>query len=832
MTEPYRRNDWMIGLGAVLLVLLLTATGYMRALEGLAYDVGIWAAGSVSPSERVVVVAVDDASLERVGAWPWSRYTLAEVNALIDRGGPLAIGYTLPLETPQNEHGQRTLQQIYEEQRADLGTHGRTVFQRAIREMGTDRVLAASFRRSGRVLLGARYSADWDGGRVPDLPISIARHALPESGDGQRRWLADLFGPGAPLAIERVHPPVAQLAEAAAAVGLGLSAERTRQRSLHLAMRHDASWLPSLELLLAARARPGSGVEIVPGAGVRVAGTMLQTASDLAVFPVYYRTNGASPFRVVSAKDVRARAVAPETFRDRIVLVGRTAPSLVEPIATAGGSMPPVLASAHRVSALLQGHLMRVPDWAVWSRLGAFALVAIYLVVLLPRLRLATGVVVSALIVVLFFNVELLLMVLETAWIPLMAPVTALVGGHAVLGAKRSILQRFAGFQAELSLANRQLGEAHRARGELDEAFRLLCRCTPDDETIECVYALGLDFERRRRFPQAVEAFRHCRKQRGAHRDVDERIRRNEKLQNSVALGRDTSGTTATRTMLLSDPSIEKPMLGRFEIERELGKGAMGVVYLGRDPKIGRQVAIKTLALEEDLEGESLAEIKQRFLQEAETAGRLDHPHIVAVHDVGEDQDLAWIAMDYLPGEPLSRYAGAGELLPSAEIMEYLAQVAEALQFAHDHRVVHRDVKPENIIVDRDKQRAVVTDFGVAALLDQSRTRSGVVLGTPKFMSPEQLSGKKLDGASDQFSLGITAYQLLCGELPFNGDNFSNLMYEIANKRHRDIRRVNPDLPTCASTITNRAMHKKPDRRYASATQMAQAFRRCGPQCE
>jgi serine/threonine-protein kinase len=821
----------MIGLGAVLLFGLLTVAGALRAVEGVAYDAGIWAAGSRTTGERVTVVAVDDASLQRLGAWPWSRYTLAEVNALVSRGGPRAIGYTLPLETPQNEHGQRTLRRIYEQERDALDARGRAVFERAIREMGTDRVLAASFRPSAPVVLGARYRADRDGGRVPDLPVSIGRNALPVAANGERRWLADLFGPGAALAVQRVHPPVEQLGTAAAAVGLGLATEPDRQRALHLAMRHGESWLPSIELLLAARSWSAGSGEIIPGTGVRVGERVLRTASDLAVYPVYRRNGGDAPFEIVSAADVHARVVSPERFRDRIVLIGRTAPSLVEPIATAGGSMAPVLATAHRVSALLQGRLMQVPDWAVWTRLAAFGIVALYLMFGLPRLRLATGVAVSVVLGLVLFNTELLAMMMHATWIPLMAPLSALVGGHAVLGAKRAILNRIAGFQSELSQANRQLGEAHRARGELDEAFRRLRRCSADDDTMESIYALGLDFERRRRFAQAVEAFRYCRKHRGAYRDVDERIERNEQLQNSVALGRGSSGTTATRKMLLGDTAVEKPMLGRFEIERELGKGAMGVVYLGRDPKIGRQVAIKTLALEEELEGESIEEIKGRFLREAETAGRLEHSNIVAVHDVGEDQDLAWIAMDYLAGEPLSRYTGPASLLPPAEVMEYMAQVAEALQFAHDHRVVHRDVKPENIIVDREKQRAVVTDFGVAALLDQSRTRSGVVLGTPKFMSPEQLGGRKLDGRSDQFSLGVTAYQLLCGELPFTGDSFSNLMYEIANKRHRDIRHVNPDLPTCASTITNRAMHKKPDRRYASATQMAQAFRRCGPQC-
>lgn len=830
MTALSRRNDWIIGLVVVLATLLLTIAGVLRGFEGLAYDAGVWAAGNRSASDRVIVVAVDDESLERLGAWPWSRYTFAEVNALVGRGNPRAVGYTLPLETPQNEHGQRTLRQLYEAEGDRLDASGRALFERAIREMGTDRVLAASFSRNGTVMLGARYSAGRTGERVPALSPALSVHALTIDRSNSRHWLTDLFGPHARIAVRRIHPPVEQLTAAAAGVGLGLRNDPdSRQRALHLALPYGDAWLPSLELALAAHGRAplDASTEIVPGEGVRIGDRIYRTAGDLAVHPVYYRAADEPAFRVVSAAAVHAREVPADTFRDRIVLIGRTAPSLVEPIATAGGRMPPVMATAHRISALLQGDLFRVPHWSTWTRLAAFALVACYLMFLLPRLHLATGLAVSALLALLLFNVELFAMLLHSTWIPLMAPLTALLAGHTVLGGKRAIQNTVAEFQADLSDANRQLGEAHRARGELDEAFRRLRRCTPDDATIDSIYSLGLDYERRRRFAQAVEVFGYCRRHRGNYRDVADRIKRNEQLQNSIALGGRGRTNGGTQTLILGNEGVEKPMLGRFEIERELGKGAMGIVYLGRDPKIGRQVAIKTLALDEEFEAESLEELKQRFLREAETAGRLTHPNIVAVHDVGEDQDLAWIAMDYLPGEPLSRFAGEDRLLPPEEVMEYLAQVADALEFAHGHKVVHRDVKPDNIIVDRAKKQAIVTDFGVAALLDQSRTRTGIVLGTPTFMSPEQIAGHRIDGRSDQFSLGVTAYQLLCGNLPFTGDSLSNLMYRIGNERQRDIRRLRPDLPACTATITNRALDKDPARRYASAGQMGQALRRC-----
>ncbi len=277
----------------------------------------------------------------------------------------------------------------------------------------------------------------------------------------------------------------------------------------------------------------------------------------------------------------------------------------------------------------------------------------------------------------------------------------------------------------------------------------------------------------------------------------------------------------------MDDDDVAKPVLGRYEIERELGKGAMGTVFLGFDARIGRQVAIKTMPLDQEFEGQTLEEVKQRFLREAETAGRLSHPNIVTVYDVGEEQDLAYIAMDYLRGTPLNAYAQPGHLLPSREVFDALAQVADALAVAHADNVLHRDIKPDNIVYDRATGHVTVTDFGVACLLDERQTRTGTILGSPSYMSPEQLAARGLDGRADLFSLGVTLYQLLSGEMPFEGDSLSSLMYRISHQRHRELRRLCPQLPSCATTITNRCLEKEPQRRYASASQLAQALRRC-----
>ena len=276
---------------------------------------------------------------------------------------------------------------------------------------------------------------------------------------------------------------------------------------------------------------------------------------------------------------------------------------------------------------------------------------------------------------------------------------------------------------------------------------------------------------------------------------------------------------TAAPAAAAPPPVLERKSLGRYKVEREIGRGAMGAVYLGTDPKIGRQVAIKTMALSKEFHGDELTEARQRFFREAETAGRLQHPDIVTIFDAGEDQDLAYIAMEYLKGEDLQRYTQ--KLLPLPVVVRIVARVAEALAYAHSQGVVHRDIKPANVMVDVAADLVKVTDFGIARIADSSRTRTGLVLGTPSFMSPEQMAGRRVDGRSDLYSLGVMLYQLLTAHLPHRAETMAMLMYEIANETPPDVRNWRPEIPASLARVTTLALEKRPEARYADGHQMA-----------
>jgi serine/threonine-protein kinase len=273
--------------------------------------------------------------------------------------------------------------------------------------------------------------------------------------------------------------------------------------------------------------------------------------------------------------------------------------------------------------------------------------------------------------------------------------------------------------------------------------------------------------------------------------------------------------------MLLDAGAVEKPMLGRYQVEKELGKGAMGVVYLGRDPKIGRVVAIKTLALSNEFEGSELVDARDRFFREAETAGRLQHQNIVTIFDAGEEHDLAYIAMEFLKGEDLARFCKEGHLLPVPTVVSIVARVAQALTYAHSQNVVHRDIKPANIMYDLESDTVKVTDFGIARITDSSKTKTGLVLGTPSFMSPEQLAGKKVDGRSDLYSLGVMLFQLLSGVLPFRGESMTELMYKIANEEAPDVRLVRKDISDSLAAVVATALRKDPQTRYQDGNRFA-----------
>jgi eukaryotic-like serine/threonine-protein kinase len=265
--------------------------------------------------------------------------------------------------------------------------------------------------------------------------------------------------------------------------------------------------------------------------------------------------------------------------------------------------------------------------------------------------------------------------------------------------------------------------------------------------------------------------------------------------------------------------------LGRYEVEALIGRGAIGAVYRGRDPQSGRVVALKTLALAREYNGEALAEARSRFARESRAAARLQHPGIVAVYESGEDQGLEYIAMEFVSGHDLSAHTTPASLLPVTQVVAIGAAVADALDHAHRQGVVHRDIKPANVLLDPGSGLAKVTDFGIARITDAARTRTGLMLGTPSYMSPEQMAGDRIDGRCDLYALGVMLYQLLTGALPHASESMARLMYAIANEPAPDVRAARPELPEALAQIVAQSLAKRPAQRQPDAASLAAGLR-------
>jgi len=270
---------------------------------------------------------------------------------------------------------------------------------------------------------------------------------------------------------------------------------------------------------------------------------------------------------------------------------------------------------------------------------------------------------------------------------------------------------------------------------------------------------------------------------------------------------------------------MEQPKLGRYLIQSELGRGAMGVVYKATDSVLERTVAVKTVNMA--LEKDGIERYEARFYQEARAAGSLNHPNIVTVYDVGKTGNVAYMAMEFIEGVELRTMLAEGKPLAVAQAVSIAAQVAEGLAYAHQHGVVHRDIKPANIMVTPNSP-VKITDFGIARMRASGElTQTGMMLGSPKYMSPEQVIGKRADHRSDVFSLGVILYEMLTGQAPFNGDNVTALMYQIVNFVPPAPSTVNAGVPELLNYIVAKMLAKALEERYQSALDLSRDLREC-----
>jgi serine/threonine-protein kinase len=800
MKKAFWKRDWFFGLVITFVFLIFANSALILGFESALYDLGV-RSSTRDPGDKIAVIAIDDESIANIGRWPWSRDILASMISRLAESGAKVIANTILLSEPQIDPGLSRIDEALVFFDASGLSRSRNPNVVKLQDMlkdsriqlDTDTKLANSMQQAGNVIMSMIFNLSSQGyslGKLDEeLPDYIGRNVVKNiTGDAAY---------GGPFAADGIFTPIEQLGQSAAGIGhlnLIFDVDGSVRTEL-LAVDYYGNVFPSLALLAAAKSL--NLVRIERGKSVNLGKLTIHTDANTRMYPFFYQSaNGKAPFTEDSFYDVHQGKIPIEKYKGKIVLIGATAAGIGSPLNTPMAQpIQPAMLLAHITASILNQDFFIVPEWATNYVQGrfrlAFLLVAVYLILILPRLKAGMAALISFLLFFSLLGTSLYLMISSAMWVQLMMPASLLFSGYLLMITKRFLVTERGMIKSEEASAesNRMLGLAFQQQGQLDMALEKFRKCPLDDSMMEPFYNLALD----------------------------------------VMFGA-AGANPAAATMILDGDNVQKPMLGRYEVQKELGKGAMGVVYLGKDPKINREVAIKTMALSQEFEEDELDEVKERFFREAETAGRLVHPNIVSIYDAGEEHDLAYIAMEFLKGHDLMRYTKKDNLLPVPKVIDIIVMSAEGLGYAHKQNVVHRDVKPANIMYEPEEDKIKITDFGIARITDSSKTKTGMILGTPSYMSPEQLQGKKIDGRSDLFSLGVMFYQMLCGDLPFSGDSMATLMFKIANDPHPNVIDTRPELAEIAPSVVaiiDKALVKLPEERYQTGEEMVEELKEC-----
>ena len=813
---PFWKADWFAALVILLVVIVLNrTTDFGGTLERRFYDFAS-TASSRQPSDRIAIIAIDAQSLDNIGRWPWPRDVHAKLIDKLVAAKAKTIVYTSFFSDAQIDPGLQYIRKIKEmvsasQEATPLTAQLNQLMTESEAVLDTDLALSKSVKTAGIVLLPALVTPGESQGR-PDG--SLPEYALKSAVNDPT---------GMSLSAVRVQPPIESLGVASGGIGHLIQNPDPADgvvRQEPLFANYFGAAIPSMALLAAAKSlnlTPGD-IRLDPANDtVNLGKLKIKTDAQGQMRPQFYKSRDDRPaFAMDSFYDVLSGKIPVTKYTDKIVIVGATAAGLGSQFSVPGGNgmLSPAQSLAHVTSSILSEHFVVEPAWEIAVTALAFLLVMVHLIVGLPRLSAGLAATVSLGIFILLIGAEYGLLSGAAIWVNLVPASIVLVLGHLAITTKRFLMTEAGKVKSDEESAetNRMMGLALQGQGQLDMAFDRYRRVPLNDAVMGNLYSLAMDFERKRQFNKAEAVYEHMAVFDKDYKDIKAKLNRAKNLSETVILGGGSSHPGGT--MLLDGGGVEKPMLGRYQVEKELGKGAMGVVYLGKDPKIGRVVAIKTMALSQEFSGDELVDARERFFREAETAGRLQHQNIVTIFDAGEEHDLAYIAMEFLKGRDLVDYCKGDKLLPVPTVLSIVARVAEALAYAHKQNVVHRDIKPANIMYELESDTVKVTDFGIARITDSSKTKTGLVLGTPSFMSPEQLAGKKVDGRSDLYSLGVMLFQMLAGVLPFRGDSMAELMYKIASEEAPDIRVIRPDLPVNVADIVALSLSKRPETRY------------------
>jgi eukaryotic-like serine/threonine-protein kinase len=822
-------SNWLICGILTLLIIggMLLEFHPMQFLEYKAYDffTGI---RKRKISSQVVLVKIDEKSIKDIGCWPWPRSYIADMIRRLSMYEPKAFGLHLLYPDQEINPGLKEIINVRGILKNDPSLKTRKsrfkidrILADAQKRLEHDTKFTATVNHAVNIVLPLRFNTgptnDDESSELPGILIinSLDFNENHVSPAGPPYTFIDK-----PIVANSVTTTFNQLARRAGALGhinqiIDTDAEVRRSP---LFIKYKGRYFPSIGLQLAAKYVGVDINDIKPiDDGLRLEHLEIPTDGHYRMF-IDYGGQG-QKINSYSFSDVLKGKVPKDAFHDKIVLLGITSKDIVPLFKTTVNSdASSVEICATVVENIINSKHFSRPAWAFAMETMVVLYFGLFLLFVIPKVNPRDGGLILSIFLATWIGFAVVLFMVFGYWLKVLSPIFLAFIGFFLTGYKRFADEK----QHESMELNKMLGLSFQKKGVLDFAFEKFLLCPVENKAVRSLlYDLGLDFERKRMFKKALDVYNHMLKA-GKFKDITKRIKTLEGFGETAIFA---PGSSMQEETLLLNGATTKPTLGRYEIIKELGQGAMGTVYLGMDPKINREVAIKTLKYA-DVDADKLAEVKTRFFLEAEAAGKLSHTKIVTIFDVGEEYDMAYMAMEFLKGKDLSQYCSKNKLLRPKQVLKVVLSVAQALDYAHRNGVVHRDIKPDNIIL-LENNSVKVADFGIARVMSASKTQTGVILGTPNYMSPEQVAGTKVDGRSDLFSLGVVLYELLTGEKPFKGDNLTNLMYAISNVSYRPLSEIKPNLPSCLLPIINKSLTKSVKKRFRSAAEMGKQIRLC-----
>ena len=825
--------DVAIGAIVSLLVFGIFRLDWADGIEAKLYDARAKMRAASRTSDKVVIVGIDDDSTARLGRYPWPRNYMAEMVDQLTDAGAEVVGVDVLYSDAELNPGLNKIQdlaKIYEDKAAEknqlktqiaAATDFSEQLKKAAAELDNDEKFAGSLAFSTKAVLPMYFK----GGQA----IGKSGVKLPEP--IETNFIANINADPAITPVSEAVAPYEKFASAAAAIGtINVTPDADGvQRAVPLVVNYENRLFPSFPLAVLRANYKLASNDFRYQPGELILGTKHIPVDEKGRMLVdYIKKDNITAYEF---SKVRNKEVPNEAFTGKIVLIGVFLSGGGDQHTTPiGTNIPGVLIHANVIQGILNDSYIIRPAWAGKAEIALLVLFALFVALAIPHLSAGKSAIIALVLLVATIGAGFYLFTASGYWIKIVYPSLMLIAGYTVVVSKRYLYQekRTEVLEGESAETNKMLGLSFQGQGMLDMAFEKFRKVPIDDSMKETLYNLALDFERKRQLNKAVSVYEHIMTADKGFKDVAAKAEKLKVMGETMifggGLGKKSAAADSTVMVGAGVGDLAKPQLGRYEVLKELGKGAMGIVYLGKDPKINREVAIKTLRFEDEFDPEDQKAMKERFFREAESAGRLVHPNIVTIYDAGEDGDISYIAMELLAGTDLKDFSSKGKLLPAAEVMETIAKVADALDYAHAEGVVHRDIKPANIMRLNDG-RIKVADFGIARITSQSKTATGTVMGTPSYMAPEQLAGKKVDGRADLFSLGVTLYELLTGEKPFTGESVATLMFRIANEPHPQISTARADLPPGVQAVIDRALQKDPDQRYQRGAEFARELR-------